>query len=206
MRVFNKGFGLAISQGGLDLLAGIHCLHVCCGHGTRKLASGHADAICIWSARVVVWWRRSVSEKKIANRPSYHPRQDNAELIKASRDRAERIARELADGVRNLSVTGTSGEALRPQGGGHSALTPYRPNQNNADLIKSSRERAERLAREESKPPVSEAKFSEPRADFFERLKFVRRCQLIGLIKTTRSLFRLGVRLVLRWQKPHSAE
>jgi hypothetical protein len=155
---------------------------------------------------VVVWWRRSVSEKKIANRPSYHPRQDNAELIKASRDRAERIARELADGVRNLSVTGTSGEALRPQGGGHSALTPYRPNQNNADLIKSSRERAERLAREESKPPVSEAKFSEPRADFFERLKFVRRCQLIGLIKTTRSLFRLGVRLVLRWQKPHSAE
>lgn len=119
----------------------------------------------------VVWWRRSVSEKKIANRPSYHPKQDNAELIKASRARAERIARESADGVQSLSVTDTAGEALWPQGGGHSALKPYRPNQNNADLIKSSRERAERLAREESLPPVSEAKFSEPRADSFRAPK-----------------------------------
>jgi len=113
----------------------------------------------------VVWWRRSVSEKKITNRPSYHSRQDNAELIKASRARAERIARESADGVQSLSVTGTSGDTLRPQGGGHSSLIPYRPKQNNADLIKSSRERAERLAREESKPLVSDANFCEPRGD-----------------------------------------
>jgi len=94
----------------------------------------------------VVWWRRSVSENKIANRPPYHPRQDNAELIKASRARAERIARESADSVQSLSVTDTAGDNVSPRGRGHSALTPYRPNQDNAQLIQAGRKARTALA------------------------------------------------------------